>query len=214
VGPARSLSCGASTSAKRHRGPNRPVGGAPKRSAKTGFRTWRSNANRMRDPWHADTMECDTFNRFFGAEHRPAATLTPMSDIPGFQLYRWLDGRSRKMRCCLPRLSCSGGTCHNVGCLTAQQASASQFHAIDRVAVPSLRLGIGPWPRCSASRSHSLGSADSVLRRGPTERRRGSTTIEFGFRYSRQLGLEEQIAPPRSVALRFGINQLLDAASC
>ena len=34
-----------------------PFGGAPKSSAKTWFRTWRSNANMMRDPWHADTME-------------------------------------------------------------------------------------------------------------------------------------------------------------
>ena len=38
-----------------------PFGGAPKRSAKTWLQTWPSNADRMRDPWHVDTSECDTF---------------------------------------------------------------------------------------------------------------------------------------------------------
>jgi len=40
----------------------------------------------MRDPWHADTMERDTLNRFFGAEDRPATALMPMSDIPEIAL--------------------------------------------------------------------------------------------------------------------------------
>ena len=40
----------------------------------------------MRDPWHVDTMERDTLNRFFNAEDRPATTLTPMSDIPEIAL--------------------------------------------------------------------------------------------------------------------------------
>jgi len=63
-----------------------PMGGVPKRSAKTWFRTWRSNANRLRDPWHADTIESDTINRFFGADDWSATTLTPMSDILGIAL--------------------------------------------------------------------------------------------------------------------------------
>jgi len=40
----------------------------------------------MRDLWHADTTECDTFNKFFGAESRQAITLTLMTDSPGISL--------------------------------------------------------------------------------------------------------------------------------
>ena len=63
-----------------------PFGGTPKSSAKTWFGTWRSNTKKVRDPWHADAMESDTLNRFFGAEDWPATTLTPMSDIPEIAL--------------------------------------------------------------------------------------------------------------------------------